>query len=183
MNVIEAIKTRRSVRKFKLDTVEENKLKEILDAARWAPSWANSQCWEFIVIKNVDVKRKLAETLTPRNPAIEAVKNAPIVIAVCAKLGVSGFKDGKPVTDKGDFYMFDTALATQNLTLAAHSLGLATLHVGAFDAKKAAEILNIPPGIALVELIPLGYPQEIPKQPPRKELKEFVHYEKYGQKP
>jgi nitroreductase len=78
--------------------------------------------------------------------------------------------------------MFDVALALQNLTLAAHSLGLGTLHVGAFDAKKAAEILEVPAGVSVIELIPLGYPMEVPKATSRKELKEFIHFEKYGQK-
>jgi len=182
MDVIEAVKTRRSIRKFKPDSVEEEKLQAVLEAARWAPSWANTQCWEFIVVRNPEVKRKLAETLTSWNIAVDAVKNAPIVIAACAKLGISGFKDGKPVTDMGDFFMFDVALAVQNLALAAHSLGLGTVIVAAFDVKKAAEILEVPAGVSVVALIPLGYPLQIPKAPHRKELKDFVYYEKYCQK-
>lgn len=78
--------------------------------------------------------------------------------------------------------MFDLALALQNLNLAAHSIGLGTLHVGAFDAKKAAEILAVPAEVSVIELMPLGYPLETPKAPSRKELKEFVHFEKYGQR-
>ncbi|MEM2104277.1 MAG: nitroreductase family protein [Candidatus Bathyarchaeia archaeon] len=182
MNVIEAIKTRRSIRKFKTDPVEEEKIQNVLEAARWAPSWANTQCWEFILVKNSETKKRLAETLTGGNPALDAVKNAPVVIVACAKLGVSGYKSGKAVTDKGDFFMFDVALALQNLTLAAHSLGLGTVHVGAFDAKKAAEILEVPDGVSVVELMPLGYPSESPPPRSRKELKDFVYYEKYGKK-
>lgn len=182
IDVIEAIKTRRSVRKYKPDEVEEEKLHAVLEAARWAPSWANTQCWEFIVVKNPETKAKLAECLTPRNPATEAVKVAPIVLVACAKLGVSGFKLGAPVTDKGDFFMFDVALALQNLSLAAHALGLGTVHVGAFDSKKVEEILGVPEGVRVVELMPLGYPLEVPKAPKRKELKEFAHLEKYGQR-
>lgn len=182
MDVIEAIKTRRSIRKYRLDPVEEGKLQAILEAARWAPSWANTQCWEFIVVKNSETKRRLAETLTSWNRASNAVKNAPVVIVACAKLGLSGFWKGKPEIGKENFYMFDAALALQNLTLAAHSLGLGTLHVGGFDAKKAAEILGVPAGVSVIELMPLGYPLEIPNAPARKELKDFTYYEKYGQK-
>lgn len=182
MDVIEAIKTRRSIRKYKNVPVEEDKLLAVLEAARWAPSWANTQCWEFIVVKNPETKRKLAETLISWNPAREAVQNVSIVIAACARIGVSGFRDGKPVTDKGDFYMFDLALAIQNLTLAAHSLGLGTVQVGAFDALKAAEILKVPGNVKLVELIPLGYPAEGGRPPKRKELKEFVYLEEYGRR-
>ncbi len=182
MDVLEAIKTRRSIRKYKSDPIEEEKLQMVLEAARFAPSWANTQCWEFIIVKNPETKKKLAETLTSNNPATEAVKAAPVVIVACARLGVSGFKRGAVVTDKGDFFMFDTALALQNLSLAAHTLGLGTVHVGAFDGKKAAEVLGVPDGVRVVELMPLGHPLEIPKPPPRKELKDFVSFEKYGLK-
>ena len=182
MEVLETIRARRSIRKYKSDPVEEEKLQTVLEAARFAPSWANTQCWEFIVVRNSQTKEKLAETLIPRNPATEAVKTAPIVLVACARLGISGFKFGTPLTDKGDFFMFDTALALQNLTLAAHALGLGTVHVGAFDAKKAAEVLGVPNDVCVVELMPLGYPLEVPKAPPRKELKDFVSFERYGER-
>jgi len=120
--------------------------------------------------------------LTPRNPAIKAVETAPIVLVACAKVGVSGFKDEKPVTDKGDFSMFDVALALQNISLAAHSLGLGTVFVGAFDAKKAAEILGVPAGTSVILLMPLGYPLEVPEAPHRKAVEEFVYFELYGNK-
>ncbi len=183
MEVLEAIKTRRSIRKYKPVPLNDERLQTVLEAARWAPSWTNTQCWEFIVVKNTETKKKLAETLLmERNPATEAVKNAPIVIVACARLGLSGFYRGEPLTDKGEFFMFDVALALQNLALAAHELGLGTVHVGAFDAKKAAEILNVPTRVCVVELMPLGYPLEVPKAPQRKELKDFLYSEKYGRK-
>lgn len=183
MDVIEVIKTRRSIRSFKPDPIENEKLLAILEAARWAPSWANTQCWEFIVVKDADIKKRLAETLTPNNPAIDAVKNAPIVIVACARLGLSGYFQGKPITDKGDWFMFDVALSLQNLVLAAWSLGLGTVYVGAFDAKKAAEILEVPQGVSVVALVPVGYPLDAPRKAPRrKELREFVFLNKYGNK-
>ncbi len=180
MDVIEATTTRRSIRKYKPNPVDEEKLRTVLEAARWAPSWANTQCWEFIVTKDPETKRKLVKTLLEMNPVTDAVKTAPIVVVACARLGVSGFKRGTPATDKGDFFMFDVALALQNLSLVAHDLGLGTVHIGAFDAKKVAEILDVPTGVCVVELMPLGYPLEVPKAPPRKELKDFVSFEKYG---
>lgn len=178
MELERAIGDRRSIRKYKSDPVSDEDLYTVLEAARWAPSWANTQCWEFIVVKNPQTKVKLMETLTERNPARGAMTEAPVVIAACAQLKKSGYKRGEQVTDKGDWFMFDVALAVQNLTLAACSLGLGTVHVGAFDAKKAEEILNVPEGTVVVELLPLGYPVEIPQPPPRKELSEFVYYEK-----
>lgn len=74
MDVIEAIKTSRSIRKYKPDPVEEEKLQAVLEAARWNTSWANTQCWEFIVVKNPETKKRLAETLTSWNRAFDAVK-------------------------------------------------------------------------------------------------------------
>ena len=181
MELMEAIKARGSVRRYKPTPVKEEDLEKVLEAARWAPSWANSQCWRFIVIKDPQTKAKLAETLTSGNPATLAIRNAPVVIAACAELGKSGYYKGKAVTEKGDWYMFDVAVAMQNLMLSAHSLGLGTVHVGSLDHKRAAQILGLPEGISLVELTPLGYPDEMPKALPRKGLPEFVFYEKYGQ--
>jgi nitroreductase len=182
MEVFEAIKTRRSIRHYKSEAIAEEKLNAVLEAARWAPSWANTQCWRFVVVRNNDTKAKLADTLTSWNPAYEAVKEAPIVIVACAELGKSGFYQGESVTDKGDWYMFDVALATQNLALVAHSLGLGTVHVGAFDAQKVAQMLNVPQGIVVVEVLPLGHPARESKTPRRKELSELVFQENYGQK-
>ncbi len=184
MEVMSAIKTRRSIRRYKPDPVREEDLQVILEAARWAPSWRNTQCWRFIVVRDPEVKAKLADTLNiwPDNRAIPAIRSAPVVIAACAELGKSGYHEGKPATDKGDWFMFDVALAMQNLVLAAYSLGLGTVHVGFFDARKAAEILQLPEGIVIVEMIPLGYPDEEPKPKSRRELSEQVFYDKYGQR-
>jgi nitroreductase len=76
--------------------------------------------------------------------------------------------------------MFDTALAAQNMMLAAHSLGLGTVAIGLFDASKAADLLGLPPDARVVLLLPLGYPAEEPTAPPRKELTEIVSYNRHG---
>jgi nitroreductase len=182
MDVLSAIKTRRSVRHYRGDMVNEEDLSAVLEAARWAPSWANTQCWRFVVVRDPAVKAKLAGTLNPGNPATAAITEAPIVIAACAELGRAGYKRGEVCTDKGDWFMFDVALAMQNLALAAHSLGLGTVHVGLVDAGKAAEILQLPPGAVFVEMTPLGYPNEESKAPPRKEISEIVFHDRYEQK-
>ncbi len=182
MKLIQIIKKRRSVRSYKPDQVPENMVQQVMEAARWAPSWANTQCWEFILVRDSSIKKKLAATLPPPNPAKSAITQAPIIIAACALLEKSGYIRGKITTDKGDWFMFDLGLSTQNLALTAHSLGLGTVHVGLFDAPKAAEILGLPDGMAVVELIPLGFPAELPEETPRKDLKEMIHYDKYGQK-
>jgi nitroreductase len=181
MEVMAAILSRRSVRRYKPDLVKEEDLRVVLEAARWAPSWANTQCWKFVVVRDPVIKANLAGTLNPGNPATEAIKEAPVVIAACAELGKAGYKRGEVSTDKGDWFMFDVALAMQNLALAAWSMGLGTVHVGLVDAKKAAEILQLPPGVVFVEMTPLGYPAEEPKAPRRRELSEIVFYNRYGQ--
>ncbi|MBA7634185.1 5,6-dimethylbenzimidazole synthase [subsurface metagenome] len=187
MEAIEAIKTRRSIRRFKATPVEDKIIELVLDAARWAPSWKNSQCWRFIVVKDIGIKNKLADTLIAgstvgtTNPSDGAVRNAPVVIVACAELGKSGYSGGKLATDKGEWwYMFDVALATENLMLAAHSLGLGTVAAGLFDAKRAADILEVPQGFCVVLMLPLGYPAKEPRPIPKKELSEIVFYDRYG---
>lgn len=182
MYLFDAIKLRRSIRHYKPDMVEEVKISTVLDAARWAPSWGNTQCCRFVVVKDQEIKAKLSETLTSWNPSRSTVKEVPIVIVACAELGESGYKDGNVSTNKGDWYMFDVALAMQNLSLAACALGLGTVHIGAFDAQEVARILNVPEGVAVVEMMPLGYPAREGKAPPRKELSDMVFYEHYGER-
>jgi nitroreductase len=181
MDVLSAIRNRRSVRHYKADPVKDEDLVTVIDAARWAPSWANTQCWRFVIVRDPATKARLAGTLSPGNPATDALTEAPIVIAACAVLGRAGYKRGEARTDKGDWFMFDVALAMQNLALAAHSLGLGTVHVGLVDARKAAEILRLPAGMVFVEMTPLGYPNEEAKAPPRKSLEEIVFQDRCGQ--
>jgi len=188
MEVLEAIKTRRSIRQYKTTPVDDKTLELVLEAARWAPSWKNTQCWRFIVVRDGRIKAEIANCLIKSkrgdvfvdNAGTMAVKQAPVLIVACAELGKSGLNAGVFATDKGDWYMFDTALAMQNLVLAAQAMGLGTVHLGLFDAKKAAEILDVPEGFCVVSMTPLGYPDEQPAVRPRKELSEIVFYDRFG---
>jgi nitroreductase len=180
MELMAAIKGRRSVRAYKSDPIPGEKLQKVLEAVRWAPSWANTQCWEVVVVRDAAVKKRLAETLSSTNPAREAILKAPLTLVLVGITGKAGFKKGTAATDKGDWYLFDCGLATQNLCLAAHAEGLGTVIVGYIDAAKAAEILQVPPGRILVALIPLGFPETVPLPPKRKEVEEFIHHEGYG---
>ncbi len=183
MDVMQAIKGRRSVRKYKPDPVSDKDVETVLEAASWAPSWTNNQCWRFVVVRDPQLKEELAAALErARNRAAPAIRNAPVVIVACAELGKSGYYKGQVSTDKGDWFMFDTALAMQNLMLAAYSMGLGTVHIGLFDAKDVARILDVPEGVVVVEMTPLGYPDEESRNPGRKELAEIVFREKYGKK-
>jgi nitroreductase len=190
VEVLEAIKTRRSIRHYKTDPVDDTALQMILEAARWAPSWANTQCWRFIVVRDSSIKAELAKIVhrfkrddeMVESAAARAIAQTPVVIVACAELGKSGLHpDGTSATDKGDWFMFDVGLAVQNMVLAAHALGLGTVIMGAFDAKKAAEILGVPEGFSVVVMTPLGFPDREGKAPPRKELSEIVFHDKYGQ--
>jgi nitroreductase len=182
MEFCNVIKERRSIRKYSSKEINRNDLDKVLEAARWAPSWGNTQCWQFIIVKNKKIKEALSDTLYRGNPSKDAVRDVPLVIVACAKKGMSGFYKEKAVTDKGDWLLFDIALALGNLTLTAHDLGLGTVIIGAFDAKKTAEIIKLPDGLEAVSLIPLGYPNENPNPPSRKELKEIISFNYYGVK-
>ena len=181
MEVLEAIRTRRSIRKYKTDPIDEKTLETVLEAARQAPSWANTQCWRFVVVRNAGTRARLSDTLSETNPARDAVTNAPVVIVACAEMEKAGYKSGEVTTDKGDWFMFDVALAMHNLVLAAHAVGLGTVYVGLFDAKKVADILSVPGGYSVVAITPLGYPDEEKDARPRKELAEIVHYDKWNE--
>jgi len=179
MEVLEAISGRRSIRKFLDKEVEPEKLNKILEALRWSPSWANTQCWEVICVKEIETKKALQATLPPTNPANKAMVDAPLVLVLCGKLGASGFYKGQVTTKFGDWFMYDLGIATQSLCLAAHSLGLGTVIVGLFDHNKAKEILKVPDGFEVVSMIPLGYGAQIPSAPKRREVSEFLHREQF----
>jgi nitroreductase len=188
MDALEAIKNRRSIRKYKNDPVDDKTLAIVLEAARQAPSWSNTQCWRFVVIRDGVTRAALAETVVAvptlgANPATNAIRTAPVVIVACAQKEISGYFNGKTATDKGEYwFMFDVALAMENLVLAAAALGLGTVHVGLFDNRKVAEIVGLPDNVCVVEMSPLGYPEFQPNPRPRKEMAEIVFYEKFGQK-
>ena len=179
MSVLEAIRERRSVRRFTEETVSQEDLAKVLEAARWAPSWVNVQPWKIVLVKDPEKKEALKRTLLPKNPASKGFDQAPVLLVLIGDRGKSGLYGDSFATDKGDWYMFDLGIAAQNIALAAHSLGLGTVHVGAIDHKKAGEILKVAEGFEVVEILPLGHPTFDPKAPPRKELQEFVTYETF----
>jgi len=181
MDPLEAIKGRRSIRKYRPDPVPEKALQAVVEAVRWAPSWANTQCCEVIVVKDAKVKSELATALLPNtNPALSSMTEAPLVLVLCGIKGISGYSKGQPATEKGDWLMFDTGLAMQNLCLAAHALGLGTVIVGRMDHQRVAEILGVPQNIEVVAITPLGYPAAEGGSPKRKDISQVVYYEKYG---
>lgn len=179
MELYQAIKERRSVRRYKTDSIPQEVLDRLLEAAQWAPSWAHTQCVEVILVDDPAVRQGLALATGDRNPAYKAMIDAPLAVAFCAKRGRAGFKKGAATTVRGDWFMFDTALAMQNFMLAAHAEGLATVCIGLFDSEAAGKALKLPEGMEVVSLTPLGYPDQTPNLPPRKDRALFVHKNTY----
>ena len=152
------------MRKFLDKPVEDEKLQTILEAVRQSPSWANFQCWRFIVVKDKAMKERLSELsyvesfFAPigykTNPSQKGIAEAPVVIVACADPAKSG-----AIWDQ-QYYMTDIGIASENLMLAAHALGLGTVFVGVFDEEKLRSLLNIPSNIRVVGIFPIGYPQE-----------------------
>jgi len=192
VELFEAINNRRSIRHYTTDPVDDDKVTKVLEAGRWAPSWANTQCWRFVVVRDPDIKARIGQGLMGMkidgklmdNPGTKAINDVPVLIVVCAETNKAGCKPGDAtinnfVTDKGDWFMFDAALAVQNMALAAHGLGLGTVIMGAFDAPMVEEILEIPEGYRVIILLPLGVPAREGKAPPRTPLDEITVRDKW----
>ena len=177
---MDIVKGRRSVRKYDAREVPDETLNTILEAVRWAPSWANTQCWELAVVRDRAIKEQLQATLPPKgNPAHGAIVQAPVVVALCGRLKSSGYYKDQVTTKFGDWFMFDLGIACQTICLAAYALGLGTVVVGLFDHDKARAVLKVPQGHELVALIPLGYPARISSAPNRREVTEFTHQDTF----
>ena len=175
MEAITCIKERRSIRKFKPEAVEHEVVREIVEAASFAPSWKNTQITRYIVVEDEAVKEKIAEECVlgfTYNAKI--IKNVPQLVVATYINGRSGFeKDGSYTTAKEDRWQnFDAGIAVQTFCLAAHDKGIGTVILGIFDDEKVAE------GQTVAALIPMGYPldAEAPAAPKRKEADELVSY-------
>lgn len=136
MDVLEAIKGRRSMRAFKNRNVSKEIVEKLVDAARYAPSAGNIQPWEFIIVRKAEIKRKLAKAALSQS----FIKEATVVIIVCADETRSSH--GYEARGKTLYCIQDTAAAIQNILLTAHSLGLGTCWVGAFKEEETREALD-----------------------------------------
>ena len=175
MELQEAILKRRSVRKFTEEVVTDEELKQIFEAVRWAPSWANTQTWEFIVIRDKALIEKVTGTYSEKNPAIKCSLGASALIVACAKTGIAGCYGGKEMTAIKNWEIFDLGIAVQTLCLKAHELGLGTVIVGLMNHEACEKILAVPQGRKVVAVIPIGRPATAPKEgPPRKPVSEIV---------
>ena len=184
METLEAIKTRRSIRKFSDQPVEPEKLQAVLEAVRQAPSWSNLQCWQLVIVESQESRDKISELSFVKsffatygyktNPAQKALAQAPVVIIACADPVKSGNLHDQ------QYYLADMGIASENLMLAAHDQGLGTVFVGVYHEEQIKALLGIPDNIKIVGLFPLGYPAgEAKGGPSRKQLSDFVHYGKW----
>ncbi len=148
MDFYEVIRTRRSIRSYKPDPVPDEVLNKVLEAARIAPSGSDRQPWKFIIVKNEEIKRKLA----PACGGQDFISQAPLVVVACGyniKYNRGGYM--------GDMSMLvDVSIAFTHLILAARAEGLGTCWIGLFNNQKLKRILNIPPDVNVVAMTPLG---------------------------
>ena len=173
MDIYEAVNNRRSIRAYKTNSVPKETVVKVVDAARMAPSWANGQCWRFILVESKVEKKLLGKASGQANIA-KACEDAPYVVVFCASPKESGSKNGM------DYYMFDCGLAMQSFVLAAHAEGLATCIIGWFDEKSVKGMLNIPDGYKVVAFTPLGCGSENPPRRSRKKYKDIVYDNTWG---
>ena len=170
MEFMDVVRKRRSIRRYKPDPVPEEEIKYILEAARLAPSWANTQCWHFIVVTDPEVKGKIGEA------GFRWSARGPAMIVACADAAKVGSREDQY------YYLVDIGIALEHLVLAAVDRGLGTCWVVGFSEAKVKEILGVPENIRVVALTPLGYPTEEPPARSRKSLEEIFSYNRFEQK-
>jgi nitroreductase len=169
MEFYEALRTRRSVRKYKSTPIEPAALDRILEAARTAPSAANRQPWQFIVVFDEGVRQNLVKTY-PR----DWLASAPVIIVACAEPAAAWVRrDGKNYAD------VDVAIAFEHLVLAAAAEGLGTCWIGAFDPAGVGKVMGLPEGIEPIAMTPLGYPDDVPRPTSRKPRAEVVRRDRW----
>ena len=168
-SVMDAIRTRKSIRAFLVKPVEDERLNKVLEAGRLAPSASNRQEWRFVIVRQPETRKKLAAVVDGHSAF---VRQAPVIIAACADTYGHIMKCGQLC------YPMDVAIALDHMTLAAVELGLGTCWIGSFEEKTVKEILGIPERIRLLELMPLGYPADpSPVVKKRLPLNRIVKYE------
>lgn len=181
MDLIEGIKGRRSVRRFAEKAVPRELIEEVVEAARFAPSWKNTQTARYIVI---DDKEKIAALANDKctfgfDFNIKTIAKAPVVVLLTIVEGRSGFeRDGSFSTPKGDRWQtFDAGIAAQTFCLAAYEKGLGSVILGYFDDEEIKKVVDIPQGQQIGAMIPIGFlPEKEPEASTRKEVSELITF-------
>ncbi len=178
MELKDVVTSRRSVRKFKDTPVDKALLEQVISLAAYAPSWKNTQITRYVAVTGAK-KDEIAQKGTPTWPKNGAIiDGAPLLVAITMVTGRSGFeRDGSFTTDRGPGWQyFDAGIATQTFSLALHDAGLSGVIMGIFDRQIVSDILELPEGIELMALMAVGYPDEEPIAPKRKEASELLTY-------
>jgi nitroreductase len=169
METLEALKTRRSIRKFKSQSVSPELVKELLRAAMFAPSAGNEQPWQFIVVDD----RKILDEIPRICPTAAMCRQSPVAVLVCGDASLERYQG---------FWVQDCSAAVQNLLLAAHAMGLGAVWAGVFPLKERVEgfrrLFNLPEGVTPFALVPLGHPDQEPI-PQERYREERVHYNEW----
>ncbi|MCR5486909.1 MAG: nitroreductase family protein [Lachnospiraceae bacterium] len=176
MELLEGIKTRRSIRKFKEDKVPEEVIRSLVETARFAPTWKNSQTARYIAVVDPELKAKAADEGTTFEPNKAIIKGAPVLIVQTTVDKRAGYeRDGSFSTSKETHWQsYDAGLCGEAFCLAAHEAGLGTVIMGIFDEAKIIQVLDVPEGQSVSALIALGYPAEEPQAPKRKEVDDLL---------
>jgi nitroreductase len=171
------VKHRGMVRAYTTDPVPEEKIQRLLRYAVRAPSAGNLQPWEFIVVKNPQVRTQLTKAAMNQN----AVATAPVTIVTCADIQRMGSEYGT----RGSFFsLVDASFATLLILLGAVEQDLGACFVGSYNSEEVATVLGLPPHVRPVGLVTIGYPAEQPQKPKTKKipLSKLVHVDKWGGK-
>lgn len=177
----DVIKARRAVRRYSERPVEQDKIAYILECARLAPSWANTQCWHFVVVRDAATVGRVAEATIALN---RWLRNFPVMIVACGDTTKSGSHHGV------DYWAVDVAIAMEHAVLAAADVGLGTCWMGVFDEDRVRSILGIPSHVKVLAISPLGYPGDDGRDPAtsgikmltkkgRKSLEEIAHWDRW----
>lgn len=172
MELVEAIKTRRSIRRFTDKPVDDKLIKQIIELGNLAPSAGNLQPRDFVVVKNQETKDKLTQAALNQ----KFISKASHVIVVCANM-----KRVTPYGNRGHelYTIQDTAAAIQNMLLAVVDLGLASCWIGAFNENMVVEILDLPSYIRPVAILPIGFSDAGPKESTRIPIEDLIRFERW----
>ncbi|MGB9749808.1 MAG: nitroreductase family protein [Caldisericia bacterium] len=164
-DILEIIKTRRSVRSYKKEKIKEEEILKIIEAGRWAPSASNNQPWRFIIVQNEESIKRIGDAckILTINSFIE---NSPLIIIIYTE-------------KKHRWVDLDCGMCAQNMMLEAHSLGIGSCFVGAFREKKIKEIINLPEEFNIIGLITFGYKESEKEISPRLDLENLIMYDFY----
>ena len=170
MDFSELIRKRYSVRAYKRDPVEDDKLQQVLEAARLAPTAANLQPFQLVVIHTAGREAELRRIYHR-----EWFTQAPLVICMCGVPSQGWVRS----SDRKSYSDVDAAIVMDHLILAATNLGLGTCWIAAFNPGAAREVLGLPEGVEPIVFTPLGYPGDQPGPKERKPLSDLVRYERW----